>query len=63
MKIIKPLFAISLAALVLMGCSSVNETHQPLHTSSEYYDYIQPSFEQYVDTTSEWLSENRAFIA
>ena len=63
MKIIKLLFAISLAALVLMGCSSVNETHQPLHTSSEYYDYIQPSFEQYVDTTSEWLSENRAFIA
>lgn len=62
MKIVKPLLIISLAALALMGCSSVAEQHEPLHTSAEYYNYIQPSFDQYVETTTDWLEENRAFI-
>ena len=62
MKIIKTLLVLSLATLALMGCSSVTEQHEPLHTSGQYYNYIQPSFDQYVETTTEWLEENRAFI-
>ncbi|WP_434763159.1 alpha/beta hydrolase [Vibrio fortis] len=62
MKIVTSLLVISLSALALTGCSSVAEQPEPLHTSAQYYNYIQPSFDQYVETTTEWLEENRAFI-
>ena len=57
MKIVTSLLVISLSALALMGCSSVAEQPEPLHTSAQYYNYIQPSFDEYVETTTQWLDD------
>ncbi len=34
----------------------------PMYESEQYYNYLQPTFDQYVETTTEWLKVNRAFI-
>ncbi|WP_207301731.1 alpha/beta fold hydrolase [Alteromonas sp. KUL49] len=48
----------------LVGCSvSHSASDDALHESSYYYDYIQPSFTEYVVATREWLVSNRNFIS
>ncbi|USD68280.1 alpha/beta fold hydrolase [Vibrio sp. SCSIO 43136] len=49
--------------LVLIGCSTVGSERQPLNTSEQYYDYLQPTFDQYVDATTQWLESHRSFIS
>ncbi|WP_454441309.1 alpha/beta hydrolase [Vibrio bathopelagicus] len=48
-------------ALSLIGCAS--STPGALNLSQDYYDYIQPTFTQYLEVTREWLAENRAYIS
>lgn len=48
--------------LLLQGCSSTSKNLSPLNQSAAYYDYLQPSFEDYVSVSREWLKNNRAFI-
>lgn len=57
------LFKLLLLSLVfsLVGCASNPPT--ALNLSSDYYNYIQPSFSQYLTVTREWLAKNRAFIS
>ena len=56
------LLKLLLAGLVfsLLGCVSSEPT--ALNQSPNYYDYIQPSFDQYLEVTQEWLAENRSYI-
>lgn len=58
---------LSLAAVlfsfVLAGCASFGHKQQALHQSSEYYNYLQPSFDQYIDQSLVWLQDNRGFIS
>ncbi|RBP83530.1 phospholipase [Marinomonas rhizomae] len=64
MKTIKSPLALLLMTLVMIisGCASSDVSRVPMHESEQYYNYLQPTFEQYVETTTEWLRENRAFI-
>ncbi|GAL11561.1 lysophospholipase [Vibrio astriarenae] len=57
------LFKAPLLGLVfsLIGC--VSSGQNALQESPDYYNYIQPSFNQYLAVTHEWLSENRAYIS
>lgn len=47
---------------ILSGCSSIPKQPTPLHQSTEYYNYLQDNFEEYVTASREWLRENRSFI-
>ncbi|GEM78901.1 alpha/beta hydrolase [Vibrio superstes] len=64
MKTTKSSLALLLATLFLIitGCSSNDISREPMYESKQYYNYLQPTFDQYVETTTEWLKENRAFI-
>ncbi|MFA0087428.1 alpha/beta hydrolase [Vibrio sp. E150_011] len=64
MKIIKSSLTLLLATLFMIigGCSSHDISREPLYESKQYYNYLQPTFDQYVETTTEWLKENRTFI-
>ncbi|MCO7223260.1 carboxylesterase [Pleionea sp. CnH1-48] len=48
--------------IVNVGCSTLSNSHAPLFKSQQYYNYIQPSFAEYLKTTKTWLSSNRAYI-
>ncbi|OCH16660.1 phospholipase [Aliivibrio sp. 1S165] len=61
-KFIMYLTAICLPLLIL-GCSAFSNNPKPLHLSEQYYNYLQPSFDQYLVETKAWLSEHRAFIS
>ena len=46
------------------GCASTaHQTAQPLHQSQSYYNYLQPTFSQYLAVTRQWLTENRSYIS
>ncbi|AYV22747.1 alpha/beta hydrolase [Vibrio mediterranei] len=45
----------------LAGCISGSSTS--LSQSQDYYDYIQPSFSDYLMVTEKWLAENRSYIS
>ncbi|MFL9779284.1 alpha/beta hydrolase [Vibrio cyclitrophicus] len=64
MKATKSSLTLILATLIMIiaGCSSKDTFHVPMYESNNYYNYLQPTFDQYVETTTEWLKENRAFI-
>ena len=52
-------------ALVVASVGCVNLMHTnyaPLNQSEEYYDYIQPSFAEYLNTTEAWLRANRTYV-
>ncbi len=57
------LTALSLLLLALVGCSAFSNSPKPLHLSEQYYNYLQPSFDQYLAETKDWFSEHRAFIS
>jgi esterase/lipase len=48
---------------LVSGCASGALKTDSLHTSSLYYNYLQPSFAEYIDVSRQWLSENRTFIS
>ena len=54
---------IPLTALVITGCTIFKDTtNAPLNDSADYYQYIQPSYDDYLKITKHWLGENRRFI-
>ncbi|WP_299661472.1 alpha/beta fold hydrolase [uncultured Psychromonas sp.] len=64
MKTIKPSLTLLLSTLIVIisGCASNDISRVPMYESKQYYNYLQPTFDQYLETTTEWLKENRAFI-
>ena len=49
--------------LATLGCASLGlNKYVPLNQSEQYYDYIQPTFSEYLDTTEAWLRINRTYI-
>lgn len=59
----KYLFVLFAVLFSVIGCAGRSSSSAPLHQSGNYYNYIQPSFEQYVESTYEWLKDNRAYIS
>lgn len=55
--------ALCLLLLPVVGCSVFSNQSKPLHLSEQYYNYLQPSFDQYLAETKDWLSEHRTFIS
>ncbi|GAM55516.1 lysophospholipase [Vibrio ishigakensis] len=51
----------SVLTLALVGCSSTPST--ALNQSDEYYDYIQPTYSEYLAETEQWLVENRGYMS
>ncbi|GAM65309.1 lysophospholipase [Vibrio ishigakensis] len=47
--------------LTLVGCSSTPSI--ALNQSDEYYDYIQPTYSEYLSQTEQWLVENRGYMS
>lgn len=48
--------------LAIPGCASLGiNKYIPLNQSEQYYDYIQPTFSEYLDTTEAWLRVNRTY--
>ncbi|MDA0149642.1 alpha/beta hydrolase [Vibrio sp. LaRot3] len=57
-----PYIAILLGfALSLLGCASSNP--MPLNQSEQYYNYIQPTFSDYLTETHSWLVKNRGYMS
>ncbi len=55
---------LSLVLFGVVGCSNLGaKTPVPLHESPNYYNFLQPSFADYLAVTGQWLSENRGFIS
>lgn len=56
----------SVVAAVLiatLGCANFGHRNcLPLNQSEQYYDYIQPTFSKYLDTTEAWLRVNRTYV-
>lgn len=52
-----------LAMLLLLTACATNTRLTSLNDSEEYYDYIQPSFSEYLLETKVWLKENRAYLS
>lgn len=50
------LTALCLLLLPVVGCSVFSNQSKPLHLSEQYYNYLQPSFDQYLAETKDWLS-------
>lgn len=63
MKKIIYLIMLPIVLLVTVGCSLLQSSIPSLNQSVAYYNYIQPSFEEYIDVTDKWLQENRSFIS
>ncbi len=61
----KTAFILICFCLISVGIVSYQQpsNSQPLNESTAYYNYIQPSFEQYIESTRTWLQENRTFIS
>ena len=57
-----PISLITLLTLVVLGCASRSQLTSGLELSNDYYDFIQPSFERYIEVSKEWISDNRHFI-
>lgn len=55
--------SVVLAILIIAGYITTANTSLPLHQSQNYYNYIQPSFGQYMDFTEKWLTSHRTFIS
>ena len=57
---------ISVMAAVLLatlGCAYLeHKNYVPLNQSEQYYDFIQPTYAEYLDTTEAWLRVNRTYI-
>ena len=63
MKAFIRLTIIALTTLMIIGCAlGQNTASVSLNNSGKYYQYIQPSFDDYLIKTKDWLSENRRFI-
>lgn len=53
-----------LLAIMTASCSLQSDSNiEPLNNSSQYYNYIQPTFTQYQQVTHNWLVKNRRFIS
>jgi len=64
MKKSSKIFAIVVLVSVITGCAnSLHPASLPLNKSAQYYEFIQPTFSQYLESTEEWLAENRSFIS
>lgn len=50
-------------AFVLAGCASFGHHSLALHQSPDYYNYLQPSFQDYIEQSRIWLQNNRRFIS
>ena len=61
-KICKTLVLLLLSTVVV-ACASYRSGNGPLAESDQYYNYLQPSFAEYVDVSRRWLSKNRSFIS
>ncbi len=47
-----------------MGCSMLAlKTPEPLHKSSNYYEYIQPTYTDYLTVTKQWMQHSRHYIS
>lgn len=47
--------------LTLSGCATTKPV--AMNESPQYYDYIQPTFDEYLSVTHEWLLNNRGYIS
>lgn len=64
MKALFKFVLIAVTTLSIVGCTLFHDTtHVSLNNSDKYYQYIQPSFDDYLDTTKRWLNDNRRFIS
>lgn len=63
MKLIIRFSILTAVILGSLGCTYLgNKNDIPLYESERYYDFIQPSFSQYLDNTEDWLRSNRRYI-
>lgn len=64
MKSVINILLAALVASVITGCALLNtKSEEPLNNATNYYQYIQPTFSEYLASTRSWLSQNRAFIS
>ena len=64
MKSLIRMTLVAIIALTVVGCSIVSgASRAPLNNSANYYQYIQPSYSEYLSATENWLKENRNYIS
>lgn len=58
------ILAILTIIIATVGCSNSNfQSASPLNESDNYYNYIQPTYAQYLQESRVWLSKNRTYIS
>jgi len=62
-KVFLKIVLFSVFLVIIIGCSILPENKRvPLNRTPEYYNYLQPSFEDYLRVTKGWLKNNRVFL-
>lgn len=56
-------FLFTMTSLLAVGCSVAYNKPESLHLSEQYYDYLQPTFADYLIVTRGWLTQHRSFIS
>ena len=58
------IFVLGLLVFFTASCSSLVKTDgTELHNASHYYNYLQPTYEDYLKVTEDWLTNHRRFIS
>lgn len=64
MKHMTRLMLLFFVAVMTASCASfAHKERIPMHESAQYYNYILPSFSEYLSETESWLSQNRRYIS
>lgn len=49
--------------MLAAGCSTWRESPTALNQQAAYYNYLQPTFNRYVEVSTQWLTSHRDFIS
>lgn len=60
---VKAAIVIGLLSAILSCSLLTSERQAALYKSGEYYNYIQPTFDNYVQATESWLMNNRTYLS
>ncbi|WP_394168062.1 alpha/beta hydrolase [Photobacterium piscicola] len=63
MRKLTVLLFFTIIPLLTLSCSTGYNNPKPLHLSKSYYDYLQPTFTDYLKVTKSWLTQHRSFIS
>ena len=62
-NVFRLVFLFTLVSAVASCASLLHSEYSPLNKAANYYEYIQPSFSEYLAETRSWLLQNRSYVS